>query len=160
MSLSVQPLSETRVSSAISIGSSLYVNVWTSAPSVEELRVVIEAERRMPMGYLSLNVIERADRLTFETGVRELYRGYVTEVAQRLRTSVAVMRAGGFAGAVVHGLVGTANAFGIQTPLANTLEDGLELLHKDSDINAAAVHRAVLEHIAVHVTRVPPPGRS
>ncbi len=159
MSLSVQRLSETRVSSAVCIGGSLYVNVWTSAPSLDELRMVIDGERRMPTGYLSLNIVERADRLMFEAGVRELYRGYVTEVASRLRMAVAVMRAGGFAGAVVHGLVGTANAFGIQTPLANTLEGGLAMLLKDSDLDVGAVHDAVLAHIAGHVVRVPPPGR-
>jgi hypothetical protein len=159
MTLSVELLSETPVSTAVCIDGNIYVNVWTSAPTLQQLHEVMEGERRMPRGYRSLDIVERMDKLAFDKGVKELFQAYAKEVSSRLCINIMVMRAGGFAGAVVHGVVGMANIVGLPTPVANTLEEGLALLLKDVDVDAAAVQRAVVAHIARHVARVPPPGR-
>ena len=157
--LSVEVLSETPASSAMCVDGFLYFNVWTSAPTLAELQTVIDGERRMQRGYRSMDVIERMDRLAFAPGVRDAFRDYGTEVASRLDLNIVVMRAGGFAGAVIHGLVGLLNMVGLQTTISNTLDDGLALLLKDADVDVDEVRSVVLAHIARHVARVPPPGR-
>lgn len=155
MTLSVEPLSETAASSAIRVDDNIYVNVWTTAPTVEELRAVVEGERKMRPGYRSLEIIERLDKLTFEKGVREVFQQYAEEFAGRPTTNIIVMRAGGFAGAVVHGLVGMFNVVGLPTPVANTLEDGLALLLKGSEHAPATVLPIVQAHLARHVASHP-----
>lgn len=155
MSLSVEPLSETAASSAIRVGSEIYVNVWTSAPSAEQLRVVVEGERQMRPGYRSLEIIERLDKLTFEKGVREVFQSYAKEFAGRPAANIIVMRAGGFAGAVVHGLVGMFNVVGLPSPVANTLEDGLVLLLDGTRVSPGELMPIVQAHIARHVASHP-----
>lgn len=155
MSLSVELLSETGASSAIRVGDNIYVNIWTTAPSVEQLRAVVEGERQMRPGYRSLEIIERLDKLTFEKGVREVFQRYAEEFAGRPAKNIIVMRAGGFAGAVVHGLVGMFNVVGLPTPVANTLEDGLALLLQGAELAPATLMPIVQAHIAQHVATHP-----
>jgi hypothetical protein len=159
MSLSVEQLSETPVSTSVCIDGNIYVNVWTSAPTLEQLRVIIDGERRMPRGYRSLDVVERMDKLAFEKGVKELFQDYAKEVSSRLCVNILVMRAGGFAGAVVHGVIGLANLAGLHTSIANTLEDGLALLLKGTETSQEEVLVLVKAQIAHHVTRVPVSAR-
>jgi hypothetical protein len=159
MTLSVEPLSETAASSAIRIDDSIYVNVWTTTPTVQQLQAVVEGERKMRPGYRSLEIIERLDKLSFEKGVREVFQQYAVEFAGRPTTNIIVMRAGGFAGAVVHGLVGMFNVVGLPTPVANTLEDGLALLLKGAEQSPAALLPIVQAHIAHHVAQHPPLSR-
>lgn len=155
MTLSVEPLSETAASSAIRVGDDIYVNVWTTAPSVQQLQAVVAGERQMRAGYRSLEIIERLDKLTFEKGVRDVFQQYAEEFAGRPAKNIIVMRAGGFAGAVVHGLVGMFNVVGLPTPVANTLEDGLVLLLKGSEHAPATLLPIVQAHIARHVASHP-----
>jgi hypothetical protein len=159
MTLSVELLSETAASSAIRIDDNLYVNVWTTAPTVQQLQVVVAAERQMRHGYRSLEVVERADKLMFEKGVRDTFQKYAEEFAGRAVKNIVVMRAGGFAGAVVHGLVGMFNVVGVATPLTNTLEEGVALWLDGAEHTPTIVLPIVQAHIARHVAQHPPPGR-
>lgn len=152
----VEPLSETAVSSSMRIDN-IYVNVWTSMPSVEQLRLIIKGEQQMPIGYRCLEVIERMDQLSFQKDVRELIQGHAAEIAGRPAKNIMVIRAGGFAGVVVHGLVGMFNAVGLKTPVHHELDAGIDdLLQGDTSMTKAAALRPLVDGwIAKHLTRVP-----
>ena len=92
MTLSVELLSETPVSTAVCIDGNIYVNVWTSAPTLQQLHDVIDGERRMPRGYRSIDIIERVDKLAFDKGVKELFQNYAKEVSTPpLPTTVGIL---------------------------------------------------------------------
>ncbi len=153
-----EALVTTGVSSSMRIDD-IYVNVWTSAPSVEQLVAVVEGERKMPPGYRSLEIVERLDRLRFETGVRAGFQQHAEEFAGRPAKNIVLIRAGGFAGTVIHGVVGLLNAVGLQTHVHTDLDSALvELLHgkTSSTIQSAAqLRQSVDAHVAAHVARVP-----
>ncbi len=159
MTLSVELLSETAASSAIRIDDTLYVNVWITAPTLQQLQAVVAGERQMRPGYRSLEVVERIDKLVFDKGIRECFVKYAEEFVGRSTRNIVVMRAGGFAGAVVHGLVGMFNVVGLATPMANSVEDGLALLLTGAEQSPAVVLPIVQAHIARHVAQHPPPAR-
>lgn len=152
----VEPLVETDVSSSMRI-EDIYVNVWTAMPSADSLLAVSDAERGMPIGYRSLEIIERMDSLTFQKGVRELMQRVGAEFAGKPAKNVFVLRAGGFAGVVVHGLAGILNAVGLKTPVHTELDAAIhELLQGAVSSPPASVVLPLVEaHIARHVARIP-----
>jgi len=152
----VEPLRETEVSSSMRVGD-VYVNVWTSMPNVEQLGVVVSGEQQMPIGYRSLEIIERMDHLSFQKGVREVLQRHAAEIAGRPAKNIMVIRAGGFAGVVVHGLVGMFNAVGLKTPVHHDIDTAIvDLLEGDTSTMTRATLRPLVEaQIARHLARVP-----
>ena len=136
----------------------IYVNVWTAIPSIEQLRLIADAERTMPTGYRCLEIIERLDTLTFGPGLRALLQETAREFVGRPAKNIIVLRAEGFASVVIHGLAGILNAVGLASPVHTDLELALvELLRGTSSPAAAALRPLIDAQIARHIARVPRP---
>lgn len=155
----MQPLVQTAVSSSFRIDD-VYVNVWTSMPGLEQLKAVADGERAMPVGYRSLEIILRMDRMRFESGVREAFSKQAAEFAGKPVKNIMVSRAGGFGGSVIHGLVGILNTVGLKTPLFVDVDAGIAALLEGArpPTPAPELLRILVDQlIAEHTLRVPPP---
>lgn len=155
--VAVLPLVETGVSSSLRAGD-VYLNVWNAPPTVDELEAIVAGELQMPIGYRSLEVIERLDSLRFSDGVRARFQRYAEQFVGRATKNIVVVRAGGFAGTVIHGVVGIFNAVGVKTPVFTDLDDAIVTLHDRPSTTTPdldALRTIVAAHVAAHVARVP-----